>query len=121
MLKSDPESVEYFNAKAERNNIHGTLEYIKKYTVFKDDGMNRLMRFATNIDEKKGFFNEKIFLPIEDAYEEIASVHWSNGHAKNTNLQKLLQQKFGQSITYDMLKPVCGNTDDSNKMDSEFQ
>ena len=85
------------------------------------------MRFATNIDEKKGFFNEKIFLPIEDAYEEIASVHWSNGHAKNANLQKLLQQKFGQSITYDMLKwfvkccPVCGFTDDSNRMDSEFQ
>ena len=85
------------------------------------------MRYATKNDEKKGFFNEKICLPIEDAYEEIASAHWSNGHAKNKDLQEILQKKFGQSITYDMLKwfvkccPVCGITDDSSKMDSECQ
>ena len=36
------------------------MEYIKNHTVFKDDGMSRLMRFATKNDEKKGFFNEKI-------------------------------------------------------------
>ena len=127
MQNSDPESAMYLNAKAERDKIHGTLEYLKKYTVFKDDGMNRLMRYATKNDVRKGFIKEKICLPIEDAYEEIASAHWSNGHAKNKVLQTILQKKFGQSITHDMVSwfvkccPVCGISDDSNKMDSKFQ
>ena len=72
-------------------------------------------------------FSIKICLPIEDAYEEIASVHWSNDHAKDVNLQKLLKEKFSQSVIFDMVKwfvkccPVCGITDAAKKMQSGFE
>ena len=35
MQNSEPESVKYLNVKAERNNIHGTLEYLKNTRYLK--------------------------------------------------------------------------------------